>query len=239
MLAKACALWEGLAAVPVSFEAGHVRVVVSPRSLMCPPGWVGIVALQGAAIATAPNYAGAEQVQAVLESLPVEHVTDPDLLRGILPIGKVLGPAALAYADSECFRPAPVGARAIEELASTDPGMRALMRSAGTADADESGLDEITSPAFTLRAGSQVIAAAGYRRWPSSTAHVSVLTAPEWRGQGLAAMVATAAVKHALTQELTPQWRARSRESRHVARSIGFRELGSQLSVELSGGRRS
>ncbi|USY17089.1 hypothetical protein NE857_17115 [Nocardiopsis exhalans] len=37
----------------------------------------------------------------------------------------------------------------------------------------------------------------------------------------------------ALTQNLLPQWRARPKESRGVALTLGFRELGSQLSLHL------
>lgn len=43
----------------------------------------------------------------------------------------------------------------------------------------------------------------------------------------------SAAVAHALTAGLLPQWRARAQASRRVARALGLRELGSQLSVRL------
>lgn len=38
---------------------------------------------------------------------------------------------------------------------------------------------------------------------------------------------------HALAAGLLPQWRARPVESRRVALALGFRELGTQLSVGL------
>ncbi|MGK5637962.1 hypothetical protein ACSNOK_06540 [Streptomyces sp. URMC 126] len=42
---RARELWEYLAGVPVSFDPpGGVDVVVSPRSGLCPAGWVGAVA---------------------------------------------------------------------------------------------------------------------------------------------------------------------------------------------------
>jgi RimJ/RimL family protein N-acetyltransferase len=92
---------------------------------------------------------------------------------------------------------------------------------------------DITSSAFVVRAGTGVVAAAGYRAWPASTAHLSVLTAVEHRGRGLARVVATSAVREALAADLLPQWRARPEASRRAARALGFDELGSQLSIRL------
>ncbi|MFE2695226.1 GNAT family N-acetyltransferase [Streptomyces mirabilis] len=60
-----------------------------------------------------------------------------------------------------------------------------------------------------------------------------LLTAPGERGRGLARRVASAAVAQALDDGLLPQWRARPMASRNVARALGFRELGSQLSLRL------
>lgn len=71
---------------------------------------------------------------------------------------------------------------------------------------------------------------AGFREWPGGTAHLCVLTAPRVRGRGLARQVAAAATAYALASGHLPQWRARPAASRRVARALGFRELGSQLS---------
>ncbi|MGW3829145.1 GNAT family N-acetyltransferase [Streptomyces sp. NPDC005071] len=81
---------------------------------------------------------------------------------------------------------------------------------------------------------SEVVAAAGYRAWPRRTAHISVLTAPGWRGRGLARVTGSATTTHALAAGLLPQWRARVPESRRVAIALGFRELGAQLSIDLA-----
>ncbi|WP_406060895.1 GNAT family N-acetyltransferase [Streptomyces sp. NBC_01077] len=233
LLVRARGLWEALAGVPVSFApSGGVTVVVSPGSQLCPPSWTGIVVLGDAAIVTAPTEVAARAVSRSLASVPADSLTRGDVVRAVLPVTEVLGPAALGYVSSDDFRPsAAVGA--IEHL---DPGhqdLRGLVGSAGPEDRDESGLEEITSPAFVVRDGTDVIAAAGYRTWPESTAHVSVLTAPRHRGRGLARQVASAAVAHALAAGLMPQWRARPVASRRVASALGFRELGSQLSLGL------
>jgi hypothetical protein len=58
---------------------------------------------------------------------------------------------------------------------------------------------------------------------------------PLARGRGLARTVGAAAVAHALDAGLLVQWRARAAASRRVAAVLGFRELGTQLSVEMAG----
>lgn len=234
-MARARELWEDLARVPVSFAQPYgVNVVVSPRSGLCPVGWVGVVALGGSAIVTAPNDSAAVIVRDALGRLPVEAVVDSALIREALPVARVLGPAALSYVSAAGFRPADTGALAVEQLPAFHLDVRSLERMAGHEDAGEADLEEITSPAFVVREHGQVVAAAGYRAWPRRTAHVGVLTAPQARGRGLAQVTGSAAVAHALAVGLLPQWRARPPASRRVAAALGFEELGSQLSVEIA-----
>ncbi|MFE5943978.1 GNAT family N-acetyltransferase [Streptomyces sp. NPDC056480] len=207
-------------------------MVVSPASALCPPSWAGIVVLGDAAIVTAPTESAALVLRRALASVPVDSLTRPETVRAVLPVSDVLGPASLAYLSSADFRPArPQGA--VEHLTSGHPDFQGLLRSAAPEDVAESGMEEITSPAFVVRAGADVVAAAGYRAWPAETAHVCVLTHPRWRGRRLARQTSSAAVAHALAAGLLPQWRARPPASRRVAHSLGFRELGSQLSVRL------
>ncbi|MDX2561183.1 GNAT family N-acetyltransferase [Streptomyces sp. TX20-6-3] len=209
-------------------------MVVSPASALCPPSWAGIVVLGDAAIATAPTESAALVLRRALVSVPVGSLTRPETVRSVLPVSDVLGPASLAYLSGADFRPAPAHPHgAVEHLASGHRDFRRLLRSAEPADVAESGMEEITSPAFVVREGTEVVASAGYRAWPAETAHVCVLTHPRWRGRRLARHAASAAVAHALAAGLLPQWRARPPASRRVARALGFRELGSQLSVRL------
>ncbi|MFJ9953386.1 GNAT family N-acetyltransferase [Kitasatospora sp. NPDC091207] len=235
LLARARGLWEELASVPVVFSpTGGVSVVVSPESRMCPSGWVGVVVLGSSAIVTTPNEATAETVRDALAKLPVGALAGAHSLRGVLPVARILGPAALAYVSDDGFRSAEARSRMVEQVPGEYPDLRELENLAGGGDSDEAGLDEITSPAFVIREAGEVVAAAGYRSWPSRTAHVSVLTAPAWRGRGLARATGSAAVAHALAAGLLPQWRARVPASRRVALALGFRELGAQISIELA-----
>lgn len=231
LLTRARDVWRQLAAVPVEFgAAGEVAVVTSAGSALCPTGWVGVVVLGGAALVTAPDEETAARIRtAVGTSLPAERLTDPAAVRAVLPVAEFLGPAALAYVAADGFRPAVSTGPRVTELDAAHPDVAALAEAAGTEDADEAALDEIGSPAFVVRSGERVVAAAGYRRWPGAAAHLSVLTAPGSRGRGLARTTASAAVRHALAHGLLPQWRARVPASRAAAAALGFRELGHQL----------
>jgi GNAT superfamily N-acetyltransferase len=228
LLEHARRLWCDLAAAPVAFTDAAVRVAVSPRSRLCPPGWAGIVALGGAAIATAPDEATAATLRHALDELPAPTLT---ALRDRLPIEEALGPASLAYCDAAAFHPA--DASAVETIPADHPDIAILLALAPAGDVDEAGLAEMTSPAFVLRSGTDVVAVSGYQTWPQGVAHISVLTAPAARGRGHARAAAGAAVAHALNTGLVPQWRARPDASRRVARALGFREFGAQLSIRL------
>lgn len=235
VMARARGLWEQLAAVPLSFpSSGGTAIAASPGSRLCPPSWAGIVQLGDAAIVTAPGEAQAGLLRQALEQVPVASLVCSSELRARVAVTDVLGPAALAYLSRDDFRPGLDGAG----ITSLPPGhgdIRRLVESVGSDDAGESGIEEIDSPVFVVRDGSEILAAAGYELWPSSTAHLCVLTVPQRRGRGLARQVASAAVAHALDADLLPQWRARPPASRRVAAALGFRAMGGQLSVRLDG----
>lgn len=232
LLERARSLWESLAAVPVSFAGRGATVVASPDSQLCPQSWAGIVELGESAIVTVPTETAVEPVARALKHLTTGSPTDPQILKAALPVRETLGPATLAYVSSDRFRP--IGSDVeVEQLAPGHPDLRELEASVSPEDADEGGIGEITGPAFVVREGGEVVAAAGYQLWPRATAHLCVLTATTARGRGLARSASSAAVAHALANGLLPQWRARPAASRRVALALGFRELGAQLSVRL------
>ncbi|WP_250005994.1 GNAT family N-acetyltransferase [Actinoplanes sp. M2I2] len=276
LLDHARRLWAELSGATVAFPSTGFEVTVSQRSLLCPPGWVGLVALRGGAVVTAPDEDSAEAVRQALAGVSVKALTDPAFLRHRLPVADVLGPATLAYGDASCLRlvesrterpatdqiepgaadhlrqvtAAPIEQRAAARTEQTAPAwneqaaaarieqasaaeLTSLVGKVSEAEAGEAGLDEVTSPVFVLRSGGEMVAAAGYAIWPAGTAHLSVLTAAEYRGRGLARAVASAAVADASAAGLVSQWRARPEASRRVARALGFVELGAQLSIRL------
>ncbi|MFH9970132.1 GNAT family N-acetyltransferase [Streptomyces mirabilis] len=236
LLKQAQGVWETLAAVPVSFPlVGGLNVVTSPASQLAPPSWTGIVVLGDSAIVTTPTDRAAQVLRQILARIPTSSLTSAEAVGAVLPVSEVLGPAVLGYVSRDGFRPVPAD-RCVERLAPGHQDLTTLVKSVPPEDAGESGMDEITSAAFVVRKGADVVAAAGFQVWPAATAHLCVLTASGERGRGLARQVASAAVAQALADGLLPQWRARPMASRNVARALGFRELGSQLSLRLNQG---
>ena len=190
------------------------------------------VVLDGAGIAVVPD---ASLVDAV-GWLPPGSATDPAHLRSATgePVAfpafaDVLGPATLAYLDETEFRG--VTRPDVERMPAGHRELDGLLAAATPDEAGESGIDDIESDVFVIRESGRVVAAAGYQRWPGAAAHLCVLTATGARGRGLARAAASAAVEQALAEGLLPQWRAVPEPSRRVARTLGFRELGAQLSV--------
>jgi RimJ/RimL family protein N-acetyltransferase len=232
LTARARELWECLAGAAAGFTPA-MSVAVVPRSYLCPPGWAGIVVLGSAALATAPDHDTARFIEQALSGQPAASLTDTGVLSSRLPAAEILGPASLAYLDPAEFRPQP-GDAVTTPVGLDHPGFRQFLLAADTDDVEESGIGEITTPAFAIREHGQVVAAAGYRDWPCGTAHLSVLTASAARGRGLAQAAASAAVAHAIAEGRLPQWRARPQASRRVARALGFRELGAQVSIRFA-----
>ncbi|MGQ4452068.1 GNAT family N-acetyltransferase [Streptomyces griseus] len=236
LVSRARALWQELSAEPAAAfgTPGRPAVFVAPASSLAPPSWVGVVAVGDAALITAPTGRAADSVRSALNGLAIDELTDPATVAGLLPVADTLGPAVLGYLAPDGLRPVTTDAAGpVGSLAAGHPALRALLAEAGQADAGESGLADVTSPVFVVRKGPEVLAAAGYERWPRDTAHLCVLTAPAARGRGLARQVAHTATAHALAAGLLPQWRARPPASRRVAQALGYREAGRQLSVRL------
>jgi hypothetical protein len=80
LIARTRELWESLAGTAARFTPA-ISVAVSPRSYLCPPGWTGVVVIDDAGIATAPDHVTARRVQQALSDLPTASLTDTAVLR--------------------------------------------------------------------------------------------------------------------------------------------------------------
>jgi hypothetical protein len=78
LVARARAVWEDRAGGAAAFGPA-ARVAVSPASRLCPPGWAGVVTIDGAVIATAPDAAAAAVLQRALARLPAAALSGGDL----------------------------------------------------------------------------------------------------------------------------------------------------------------
>lgn len=232
ILDRALELWADRAGPGASFSReGELDAFLAPESGICPPGWVGIVRLADRLLVTVPTPELRDPVQDSLNRLDLDLCTDLAAVREVLSVAESLGPASLAYLDGNEL--ASIDTADVAIRPANDPALKRLRLGVPKAEAGESGTARMDSDAFVVRAGPHVIAAAGYERWRGGVAHLLVLVATEHRGRGLATAVAAAAASAALTEGLLPQWRATSDESRRVAAKLGFREMGSQLSLRL------
>jgi GNAT superfamily N-acetyltransferase len=212
-------------------QLGDFKVVVDAASAICPKGWVGLLSLDDTVTAVVPDAAQVPMARAALAGLTPAEVTTPEV---VVPrfdaVAELLGPAALFYPTD----PLPGSARERQrvERAGLDE-LGDLLHDAGTEDANESSLANISAPAFVIRDGVVIVAACGWRAWPGGMAHLGVLTRPAYRRQGLARAVAAHAIEHAAADGLLPQWRARPAASQQLAKSLGLVRLGAQLSLRL------
>ncbi|MFE0463575.1 GNAT family N-acetyltransferase [Kitasatospora sp. NPDC058965] len=223
---RARALWSTLAGA--RFPAVGAEVVVRPDSGLGPPGWCGIVRLGEGALLTAPTSAAAERLRAAAVGPAVLDLTAAATLVARLGGADLIGPAHLAYLDPAEFRPADRPAALLPE---DHPALVALRARATPAEADETGLENLTFAA--LAPDGRALAAAGYETWRGVAAHLNVFADPAHRHRGHARTAASAAVAHALAAGLLPQWRARPEASRRLAAALGFREYGAQLGLRL------
>ena len=147
-----------------------------------------------------------------------------------IPSLEVRGPAYLAYWPRSSSPPPPRG-RA-ELLDSDGLASLASLRDVAPVEWEEAGMGP-DSRAFGLRAEGQLVAVAGYERWPGDIAQLQVFCHPGYRRRGLAAETLTAAISDALAADLLPQYRARdgNTASLALAKRVGFVEYGWMATV--------
>ena len=170
LTARSRAMWESLTGAPAGFGP-VLDVAVSPKSRLGPPGWVGIVVIADAVIATAPAPGMVYAVQEALGMLHPVSLTDPAVLSTRLAIVDMLGPACLAYLDPAEFRPHH-GTLAVEQLLPHDGDLRQLVAVSSAEDVAESGIAEIMSrpspPASTERSSPPRATMTGRTSLPTS-----------------------------------------------------------------------
>ena len=209
-----------------------LAVVVRRESMLCPRGWVGVLRIGEWITAVVPTEDLVSPVTDALADVPATEATSPALFAGFVPeIVEVLGPAWLSYPVGP-LSSGKVRTDGIERLPPS--ALHEFIGRSDRAELDESALASVTSSVSVIRDQGEVLAASGYQLWPESIAHISVMTRSDHRGRGLAQAVAADAVDRAASAGLLPQWRARPPASRAVAKAIGLREIGAQLSLRVA-----
>ena len=182
----------------------------------------------------------AELVQDKVRGLSVDELFSVDWLQGVFDqdAERILGPAHVYYADSTTFRPD--GALAGRPISSVDAGAyRALAAALDSNELEDSGFSGDSFPAFGVFSGGVLCAAASYRVWEPSIAHIIVATHPQYRRRGFAGAAIRSLAADAFDRGLILQWRAVSwnENSLSLARSLGFSHYCSTLYVRLRSSR--
>lgn len=188
-----------------------------------------VVRLGDATVVAAP-----ERALAVLRGLDAQQLLDPVSLVAVLePEGpQLVGKARLSCLDSQTFSPDRTATP--REAAPAD--VEAVLSECSVDECDESGLREMDALWVAGQSAGEPVAAAGYEIWDGGIAHVGLAVASGARRQGLGAGVASAAVEHALSAGLVPQWRSavENAASESAGRRLGFVPLGEQIAVDLT-----
>ena len=224
-------LWRELAGDEEALRP-RTRTVVRGSRGLCPSGWTGVLRLGDAVVVEA----GDAPREAVEQLLGLDDPTNAEAVHSVLGPTDTLGPGILHYSPSPRAVADLVAGHTTEVLAVAS--LSSWLDALDPDDVEESGVGDLDE-AVVLRDGGDVVAAAGHHVWPRDVAHLGVLVSPAARGTGLGTAVAAAAVRRAAAAGLAPQWRAHADNaaSRRIARRLGMREVGAQLSLDLRGSR--
>lgn len=188
-----------------------------------------VLRLDGTTVIAAP-----ERALAALRGLDRQQLLDPMTLMAALEHEgpQLVGKARLSFIDREAFSPD----RTVTPREAALADVESVLSACSIEERDESGLGEMDALWVADQPAGEPVAAAGYEIWGEGIAHIGLAVAPGARGQGLGAGVATAAVDHALSVGLVPQWRSamENAASESVGRRLGFVPLGEQTAVDLT-----
>ena len=201
------------------------------------PG-VFIAILDAAPLVSVPSVL-VSAIQPRAENFTADTIRDEEALRRLLApatVTRLVGPALLNYADRSCFVDAHT--ERARELLPGDDGEFTAMRAACPPDEwqpkDFSLGSELTFGAFALN--DALASVANIEVWDKRIAHISVVTRPDFRGQGFGSRAVAVATRRALDIGLLPQYRVleSNKPSRQIARKLGFRGYGRTVAVRLA-----
>jgi GNAT superfamily N-acetyltransferase len=175
--------------------------------------------------------------QAAAEAVAGGLEADEDRWRAVFGarVDRLVGPAAIAYADAGTFRGLSIAAEMRPLTEADRPALDAL-RGALPAEAwDEGGGEYDGTAVFGAFVDGVLAARAGYEVWGGRIAHLGVVTHPDHRGRGLGAAVFASAARAALEAGLVAQHRALQSNihSMRIARRLGFVPYATSLAVRL------
>jgi RimJ/RimL family protein N-acetyltransferase len=147
---------------------------------------------------------------------------------------EVIGPAYLGYADAQRFRPLSHHPTRLL-MPSDSAAFAAFANTVGAVAWEQSGLGEGSQPIAGCWQEDKVVAAAGYRVWGATIAHIGVTTDPGVRGSGYGTSVVSAIGKQALENRYVLQYRTlqANHPSMAIATALGFQSYATTLVIRL------
>jgi RimJ/RimL family protein N-acetyltransferase len=199
--------------------------------------YVGIYCLRRgeAALASVPP-ADLAYWRARLGSLGAAELTDAAALaRRVGPAAqRLIGPAALAYADAATLRPLPAGGARLLGAAD-EPAHQRLAAACPASDWEHGGSPFELLPLAGRFVGGELAALAGYELWGERIAHIAVVTHPAQRGRGYGAAAVSLLAELVVGRGLIAQYRTlcANTPARRIAASLGFVDYAETLAVRL------
>jgi RimJ/RimL family protein N-acetyltransferase len=176
-----------------------------------------------------------KKLRADLRMVSIEELFDAKVLSRLLPQAtKIIGPAWIGYLDEESSILAESSADVLTG-ASLLKRLPELQHDCNAVEWEHSGLGNSNEFIAGYELNGKVAAAAGYERWGSRLAHIGVITHPAYRGKGLGRRVVREAARHAVGQQLVPQYRTlfANAAAMRIAESLQFKKYGESIAVRL------
>lgn len=145
---------------------------------------------------------------------------------------RTIGPAYTGYATS--LRERSTMART---LTSADAAAIEQLRAACDETSWDHGGSDIGQPCSGVFLDGQLAALAGYEIWGGTIAHLSVVSAPAFRGKGYGRDAVAHLAERAIKAGLLPQYRTleSNTASLRIAKAIGFEPYATSMAVRLIG----
>lgn len=191
--------------------------------------------LGGAALVSVPP-AELEAWRGRLGGADVDALSDAAALGALAgaPPERVIGPAALAYADATSLRPLP--APGVRLLGAADEEAYADLRAACAQIEWEHGGSELgLLPLAGKFVRGDLAALAGYELWGERIAHIAIITRPDMRGRGYGAEAVSLLAEDVVSRGLIAQYRTlrANTPSMRIAAGLGFIPFADTVAIRL------
>jgi RimJ/RimL family protein N-acetyltransferase len=147
---------------------------------------------------------------------------------------RLIGPAALAYADAATLRSLPVAGTRL--LSAADESAHTALQAACTVEEWEHGGSELgLLPLAGRFVRGELVALAGYELWGEQIAHIAVVTHPAHRAQGYGAEAVSLLAEMLVARGVVAQYRTlcANTPSMRIAAALGFVPYAETLAIRL------